>query len=267
MGQTLPSIAGVEITTDAAGRFNLNALHRASATADHKKPSEWLRTKHAQELVAELASEQSGNSRSASENQPVFVVNGGVAPGTFAHELLAVSYAGWISPAFHLQVNRVFVEYRTGRLVKSAPDADPRVLLLAQMRDAGTLSPSAVEAASFMLLGLRPPSHAAQPLDMAVSPTLAPPAAKRVHPAPAPTLHLSARYTLLDVTVNTLATLDEMAEHVQGGDAPLVAALRARGLVNEFGAPTSKAAGLIQRRQGGARWFIVKTLRVCGAIQ
>lgn len=110
-------IAGVEITTDEAGRFNLNALHRASATGDHKAPNQWLRYKQAKELIAELTN-QTANSQSGHE--VLKVINGGVAPGTFAHELLAISYAGWISPAFQLQVNQVFLDYRTGKLTPPA---------------------------------------------------------------------------------------------------------------------------------------------------
>ncbi|MGT3291634.1 KilA-N domain-containing protein, partial [Yersinia enterocolitica] len=34
----------------------------------------------------------------------------GVNQGTFAHELLAIEYAGWISPAFRLQVNQTFLD-------------------------------------------------------------------------------------------------------------------------------------------------------------
>ncbi|HAX5210387.1 TPA: KilA-N domain-containing protein, partial [Escherichia coli] len=33
----------------------------------------------------------------------------------FAHELLAVEYAGWISPVFRLHVNQTFIDYRTGK--------------------------------------------------------------------------------------------------------------------------------------------------------
>lgn len=43
--------------------------------------------------------------------------------GTFAHELLAISYAGWISPAFQLPVNQVFMDYRTGKLAPK-PETD-----------------------------------------------------------------------------------------------------------------------------------------------
>ena len=106
----MPVIAGVTINQDEQGRFNLNALHRASGAGDSKKPSEWLRSKQVQELVDEL----SGNSHLG--YAPVSSVKGGVCPGTFAHELLAISYAGWISPSFQLQVNQTFLDYKTGKL-------------------------------------------------------------------------------------------------------------------------------------------------------
>lgn len=107
---TLPMIAGIEITTDSEGRFSLNCLHKASGLGDSKKPSEWLRTKQAEELINEL----SGNSRLGQD--VIKSVKGGVSPGTFSHELLAISYAGWISPSFQLQVNQVFIDYKTGKL-------------------------------------------------------------------------------------------------------------------------------------------------------
>lgn len=110
-----PVIAGVEITTDEHGRFNLNALHRASGLGDSKKPSEWMRTKQAQELIAAFVS-QSGNPRFG----PINAVKGGNAPGTFAAEELAVSYAGWISPAFQLDVNRTFIAVRKGEVTSDA---------------------------------------------------------------------------------------------------------------------------------------------------
>lgn len=111
--KNLPIVAGVTVTTDKEGRFNLNALHKASGLGDHKKPSEWLRLKNTKELIDSLMNNQSGDSHSA--QKVIKVNNGGTNQGTFAHELLAVSYAGWISPAFQLQVNQVFINYRTGK--------------------------------------------------------------------------------------------------------------------------------------------------------
>lgn len=114
------TIAGVEISTDSDGRFNLNALHKASSMGEDKAPSQWLRRASTKELVEEL----SVNSHLGQE--VVKSVRGGAAPGTFAHELLAVSYAGWISAAFQLQVNQAFIDYRTGKL---SPAVDPLAAL------------------------------------------------------------------------------------------------------------------------------------------
>lgn len=119
LNKDLPVICGVEITTDDEGRFNLNALHKASGEGKHKSPGEWLRLKQSNELIAELETNllknnQDGNSRLA--HKAVNSVHGGTTPGTFAHELLAIEYAGWISASFRLQVNQTFLDYRRGKL-------------------------------------------------------------------------------------------------------------------------------------------------------
>ncbi|EDS6429120.1 KilA-N domain-containing protein [Salmonella enterica subsp. enterica] len=117
--ENLPVIAGVEITTDAVGRFNLNALHKASGAGESKEPNKWLRNKQAQELIAELRVNLSVG------QEVIKTVKGGISPGTFAHELLAIEYAGWISPSFRLQVNQTFLDFRTGKLApvnSSMPD-------------------------------------------------------------------------------------------------------------------------------------------------
>ena len=111
---TMPMIAGVEITTDEVGRFNLNALHKASGGEKKNGPSYWLALDTTKSLIEAL-----GHKLSDTEI-PVSVVKGGLSQGTFAHELLAISYAGWISPAFQLQVNQVFLDYRTGKLTPPA---------------------------------------------------------------------------------------------------------------------------------------------------
>lgn len=106
LGNTV-TICGVEITTDSDGRYNLNALHRASGRGQDKAPSQWLRNKQAAELVAELEKETMQISIVSIEGR-----NG----GTFANELLAVSYAGWISPTFQLKVNQAFLDVRSGKV-------------------------------------------------------------------------------------------------------------------------------------------------------
>ncbi|HAG2208825.1 TPA: KilA-N domain-containing protein [Salmonella enterica] len=105
--QNVPVICGVEITTDATGRFNLNALHKASGSEKKNGPSYWLALESTKQLIVELEKQTTEISVVTIEGR-----NG----GTFAHELLAVEYAGWISPAYRLQVNQTFLDYKTGKL-------------------------------------------------------------------------------------------------------------------------------------------------------
>jgi hypothetical protein len=95
-------VAGVEIVQDQVGRYSLNTLYRASGSKRGKEPSKWLENRTTQELIAELEGHYT--------NSCIDVVRGGNASGTYVHELLAVSYAGWISPSFQLRVNQAFLD-------------------------------------------------------------------------------------------------------------------------------------------------------------
>ena len=108
-----PVIAGISITVDKEGRYNLNALHKASGGEKKNNPSYWLSLQGTQELILELEQQLSDTEISVSVVQSI---KGGINQGTFAHELLAVSYAGWISPKFQLMVNQVFLDYKKGEL-------------------------------------------------------------------------------------------------------------------------------------------------------
>ena len=118
---SLPVIAGVEITTDEQGRFSLNALHNASGTNSAKQPSNWLRLESTHALKNELI-----DSYNSSDLMSLPIVKKeGRFGGTYAHELLAISYAGWISPSFQLQVNQTFLDYKSGKL---QPGFNPKEL-------------------------------------------------------------------------------------------------------------------------------------------
>jgi hypothetical protein len=105
------SIAGVEITTDGSGRFNLNALTKAAMAQGVEKdirPNEWLSLVSTVEMAEILITENP-------MVEPI-VTTAGRYGGTFVHELLAVSYAGWISPAFQLKVNQAFLDMKSGKV-------------------------------------------------------------------------------------------------------------------------------------------------------
>ena len=101
--KALPVIAGVTIYTDSDGRFNLNALHHASGGNPNTAPGQWLRLKSTETLKNELID----STNCADLHSLPIVQKEGRAGGTFAHKLLAISYAGWISPSFQLKVNQV----------------------------------------------------------------------------------------------------------------------------------------------------------------
>ncbi|EIC83968.1 phage antirepressor KilAC domain-containing protein [Serratia sp. M24T3] len=105
--KSLPVIAGVDITTDAEGRFNLNALHKASGGEKKDGPTYWLALESTQNLMNELDKQTTVIS---------VVKKEGRHGGTFAHELLAVEYAGWISASYRLKVNQTFIDFKTGKL-------------------------------------------------------------------------------------------------------------------------------------------------------
>ncbi|EGY27781.1 hypothetical protein Rin_00023070 [Candidatus Regiella insecticola 5.15] len=114
---SLPVVAGVKIITDAEGRFNLNALHQASGAEKKNGPSYWFALDGTKALIQKL------EQKLIDTEIPVSVVHsikGGRNQGTYAHELLAISYAGWISPIFQLQVNQTFIDYRRGNMAAVA---------------------------------------------------------------------------------------------------------------------------------------------------
>lgn len=118
MKNKLPVVVGVEIPLDEHGRYNLNTLHKASGEGENKEPNRWLRTKHAQELIAELDRkllETLQTPNLAAGQKSLDVVVGGSNPGTYANELIAVSYAGWLRVDFQLDVNQAFIDFKSGK--------------------------------------------------------------------------------------------------------------------------------------------------------
>lgn len=120
-----PVVAGVEITTDEQGRFNLKTLQDAaikSGVTKDIRPNEWMALQSTKELTDFLITEY-----------PAFdpvVSKPGRYGGTFVHELLAIEYAGWISPKFRLLVNQTFIDYKSGKL---APAVEMSRLEILQM--------------------------------------------------------------------------------------------------------------------------------------
>lgn len=101
------TIAGTGIRTDAAGRYCLNDLHRASGGEERHRPSRWTENQQTRELITAVE---------AKAGIPALVSrHGGNAPGTYVVKPLVYAYAMWISPAFHLAVIDAYDAIVTGQ--------------------------------------------------------------------------------------------------------------------------------------------------------
>lgn len=108
------TIAGSNIPMDGNSYISLNALYGLSGAAKHKAPNRWLEQETARALVKQLSndlnSSNKGQDYDPNNNHDVIVqYKTGTDRGTYGHQLIAISYAGWISPSFQLEVNQAFL--------------------------------------------------------------------------------------------------------------------------------------------------------------
>lgn len=103
------------------GTCNLNDLHKAAVAAKKakpwQKPSKFLKADGIREYVDEVTRELKS---SLEQNQILRTVHGGAERGTWAHELIALRYAAWLSPAFELKVYQTFRSVILGQIGKFA---------------------------------------------------------------------------------------------------------------------------------------------------
>ena len=81
--------------------YSLNDLHRVSGSEDKHRPAFFIRLDTTQDLVAEIQ-------KDSPAIIPIKTLRGAQG-GTFACEEIALAYAMWISPKFHLIVLRAFL--------------------------------------------------------------------------------------------------------------------------------------------------------------
>lgn len=110
-------INGVSVRVDEQGRYNLNDLHAAAVVkgeaTESQKPSKFLRSAQIKRFIGALSE---GQICPPEQNQPLKVITGINNPGTWAHELIAIRYASWISPRFEVHVYTMFRDAILGEL-------------------------------------------------------------------------------------------------------------------------------------------------------
>ena len=91
------------------GLYSLNDLHKAAGAQNKHRPKYFLSNQQTKDLISEVS-------------------KGGIPPiqvkqgyGSYACKELVIAYAAWISPAFHLQVIRVFLDSAKAQVVSTLP--------------------------------------------------------------------------------------------------------------------------------------------------
>jgi hypothetical protein len=117
------TIGGVQIRTDAAGRYCLNDLHKAAGGLKKDLPTYWLSSGKAKELVSELDSD-TGKPASL---RPLVARRSGPYElrGTYVVKELVYAYAMWISAHFHIKVIRAYDELVNGTKVGPGDHQSP----------------------------------------------------------------------------------------------------------------------------------------------
>lgn len=111
------------------GMYCLNDLHKAAmalgkATA-HQNPAQFLRNAEVAAFIAAMESENAGVAAFKSIKEAkgqictLRIIKGGKHPGTWAVELVAMKYAGWIDASFEVQVYAAAQALRHGDIEKA----------------------------------------------------------------------------------------------------------------------------------------------------
>lgn len=107
------------------GELMVNATQMGKVFGENKKPVIFLRNKGVRAFINELKKENGENSHRSYISEP-YIINGDeVRPslrGTWMHEKLAMRYAMWLSPKFHLWVvNQIMELLKTGSVELNKP--------------------------------------------------------------------------------------------------------------------------------------------------
>ncbi|HEX6859359.1 MAG TPA: KilA-N domain-containing protein [Caulobacteraceae bacterium] len=111
---SFPVIRGRTIRVDEQNRICLNDLHKAAGYSTNKSPSAWRdlpTTGPFQVAVLERITGKSGNF-TRDEMRALIVAKGSAAGGTFAHPIMALAYAEYLSDKLAVEVKEVFLRYK-----------------------------------------------------------------------------------------------------------------------------------------------------------
>lgn len=120
-----------EVIRDRNEMLSLTDMWKAAGADPSRQPSEWLRSADAQRFISFVTDTLN---LGISQNDVIRVVRGGRQPGTWAHWQIALAYAKYLSPEFHMWCNQVVRERMEGKSV-SVANLPPEVLEMIRRDD------------------------------------------------------------------------------------------------------------------------------------
>ena len=115
MSETNLELRGKLISEDQQGNICLNDLWALAGSPANRRATEWRRGARAKSLVAALVNRIMGDSHKGEKEveESVYYTSGRAAQKrTFAHPVLALDYAEYLSPDLGIEVNTVFLRFR-----------------------------------------------------------------------------------------------------------------------------------------------------------
>jgi KilA-N domain len=112
----LPEIMGRRVAEDEHGNVSLTDLYEIAGRPDNLQPAQWKRHKKAIALKTALDDRIVCNTHNDAESvseSTYYVVGKSSKSRTFAHPVLALEYAQTLSPDLGIEVNQVFLRYRS----------------------------------------------------------------------------------------------------------------------------------------------------------
>jgi len=110
-------LRGTPIKEDVYRNICITDLWKIANEPSSKTPSDWKRLPTTKELVQALM-QNLGKSqdKAKTKEETVLYTKGGRGGGTYAHPILAVAFAEYLSAALAIDVKDVYLRYRTGDL-------------------------------------------------------------------------------------------------------------------------------------------------------
>lgn len=115
-----------EVIRDRDEMLSLTDMWKAAGQPETKRPAEWLRQDATKEFIEIVAASNMGQNHISTRR--------GNNGGTFAHWQIALAYAKYLSPEFHMWCNQVVRERMEGKSV-SVANLPPEVLEMIRRDD------------------------------------------------------------------------------------------------------------------------------------